>query len=156
MVDDQGIEGVGFGWINVRRTDSSARHDLIEWPYDVEQPIAPVIAEWGAYVDLDRTLDDDALLATHLAVRDDVRQETFGTPGSADPETIVLRQQRGFRRARTADTVEAGLVGASDGDLSVGQILAALATLLDRDATELARDYLPTVRDLVREGFLTG
>ena len=67
-------------------------------------------------------------------VRVDVRQETVGEVGAADPETIVLRQQRGMRRARQADTVEAGLVGACDGDLTVGQILDALATLLDEDA----------------------
>lgn len=152
--DAQGIEGVGFGWINLRRTDATGRHDLIEWPYDVEQPIAPAIAQWGAYADLDRALDDDALLDAHLVVREDVRQETFGAPGSADPESIVLRQQRGFRRARTADTVEAGLVGACDGDLSVGQILGALATLLERDVDDLVGTYLPTVRELMLEGFL--
>ena len=47
----------------------------------------------------------------------------------------MLRQQRGMRRARQADTVEAGLVGACDGDLTVGQILDALASLLGEDAT---------------------
>ena len=66
----------------------------------------------------------------------------------------MLRQQRGFRRARTADTVEAALVGACDGDLSVAQILGALAVLLQRDEAELRTTYLPVVRDLVAEGFL--
>ena len=47
--------------------------------------------------------------------------------------TVVLRQQRGLRRARQVDTVEAALVGACDGELTVGQILDALAQLLDRD-----------------------
>ena len=56
-------------------------------------------------------------------MRVDVRQETVGEVGVGDPETIVLRQQRGMRRARQADTVEAGLVGASDGDLTVRQLV---------------------------------
>ena len=37
----------------------------------------------------------------------------------------MLRQQRGLRRARQVDTVEAAVVGACDGDLTVGQILDA-------------------------------
>ncbi|HQR28506.1 MAG TPA: hypothetical protein PLP61_15795, partial [Nocardioides sp.] len=76
-------------------------------------------------------------------------------PGAEDPATILLRQQRGLRRARAVDTVEAGLVGACDGDLTVGQILGALAVLLDRDVETLRTTYLPTVAELVAEGFLT-
>ena len=152
---DQGIEGVGFGWINLRRTEpETPRHDLLEWPYEVEQPIAPAVEAWGEAADLDRSLPDAALLRTHLQVRADVRQETHGPPGASDPETIVLRQHRGFRRARTADTVVAGLVGAADGDLAVGDLLGALAVLLERDAADLVTTYLPTVRELVGEGFL--
>ncbi|MFZ5846563.1 MAG: DUF7059 domain-containing protein [Actinomycetota bacterium] len=154
--EEQGVEGVGFGWINLRRTDRPApvlRFE--EWPYDVEQPLGPEIADWARRVDREQALADDELLAARLVTRVDVRQETFGAPGEADPEQIVLRQQRGLRRARTADTVEAGLVGACDGELAVGQVLAALATLLDRDPAALARDYLPVVRELLVEGFLT-
>jgi hypothetical protein len=146
--EEQGIEGVGFGWINVR-AGGSGRHELLDWPYEVEQPIGPAVAEWGAavHVAADET--------SHLVVRPDVQQETHGAPGAADPETIVLRQQRGLRRARKADTVEAALVGACDGELSVGQILAALVDLLDLDAAEVRATYLPGVRELVAEGFLT-
>ena len=81
-------------------------------------------------------------------------QETHGEPGAEDPETIVLRQQRGLRRARQVDTVEAALVGACDGELTVGQILDALATLTERDPAELRATYLPVVRELFVEGFL--
>ena len=71
-----------------------------------------------------------------------------------DPAEIVLRQQRLFRRARQVDTVEAALVGACDGELSIDQILAALGQLLDREPADLRATYLPVVRDLVTEGFL--
>jgi hypothetical protein len=126
-----------------------------EWPYEVEQPLGPEIADWGRRVDLERSLNDAALLGTRLAARVDVRQETVGEPGAEDPERIVLRQQRGLRRARQADTVEAALVGACDGDLSVGQILDALADLLDREPADLRTSYLPVVREMLVEGFLT-
>jgi hypothetical protein len=99
-------------------------------------------------------VDDGTLAARHLVARADVHQETDGRPGAEHPETIVLRQQRGLRRARRADTVEAALVGACDGDLPVGAILAALAELLELDVAEVRGTYLPVVRELVVEGFL--
>ena len=152
-LEETGIEGIGFGWINVR-LGGGGRHELIEWPYDVEQPIGPAIHDWGtAAADLDGLTDDD-LVASTLRAREDVQQETVGRPGAEDPEAIVLRQQRGFRRARTADTVEAAFLGACDGDLSVGQLLGALAELTGTDAAELRATYLPVVRELVGEGFL--
>ena len=38
----------------------------------------------------------------------------------------MLRQQRGFRRARAADTVTAAVVGACDGELAIGPLLDAV------------------------------
>ena len=148
--EEQGIEAVGFGWINLRRSGAADPvRELLEWPYDVEQPIAPAIRDWAAGVDAEVGAD------AHLVVRPDVQQETTGEPGAADPEVVVLRQQRGLRRARRADTVEAALVGACDGDLSVGQILDAVSELLELDPAQTRATYLPVVRELVTEGFLS-
>ncbi|MDX6358501.1 MAG: hypothetical protein QOH37_1555 [Nocardioidaceae bacterium] len=146
----EGIEGIGFGWINLRRgkpADTRAR-ELLDWPHAVEQPIATAVREWGDAARVEVSADD------HLVSRPDVQQETVGAPGAEHPETIVLRQQTGLRRARRVDTVEAALVGACDGELSVGRILDALATLLDRDSGDLRTTYLPVVRELVAEGYL--
>lgn len=161
-LDEQGVEAIGFGWINLRRristgsTDERATVRFDEWPYDVEQPVAPAIAAWGDAVDLlDALPSDEALLARRLVVRSDVQQETVGLPGEPDPEAVVLRQQRGLRRARKADTVEAALVGACDGELTVGQILDAVAQLLDAEPAATRAAYTSVVRELVAEGFLT-
>ena len=116
------------------------RHQLLDWPYDVEQPIGPAIAEWGDAVGA------EVAEADHLVARPDLLQETQGRPGAEDPSTIVLRQQRGLRRARQVDTVEAAFVGACDGELSVGQIIAALAQLLEQDVDDVRRDVLPLAR----------
>ncbi len=156
--EEQGIEAVGFGWINLRKRPADApgtpTYRLEEWPYDVEQPIAPAIGAWGEAVDALKSLEGEALFDALLVVREDVQQETVGAPGAEDPSTVVLRQQRGFRRARKADTVEAALVGACDGELTVGQILDALAHLLDEDPVETREGYAEKVRELVAEGFL--
>ncbi|MCY7400487.1 MAG: class I SAM-dependent methyltransferase [Nocardioides sp.] len=152
-LEQTGIESIGFGWVNVR-LGGSGTQELLEWPYDVEQPIGPAIHSWGGAVAALHGLTDEGLLATHLAARSDVQQETVGRPGAEDPEAIVLRQQRGFRRARTADTIEAGFVGACDGDLTVAQLFAALAQLTGTEEPAVRQSYLPVVRELVGEGFL--
>ncbi len=152
--DEQGVEAVGFGWLHLRRVDREPERHLEEWPFEVEQPLGAEVAERARRTGFLAGTGDEALLAARLSTRVDVRQETVGEPGAADPETIVLRQQRGMRRARAVDTVEAGLVGACDGDLSVGQILDALAALLGEDPAVLRRDRLGAVRGLVTDGFL--
>jgi protein-L-isoaspartate O-methyltransferase len=146
-LDDQRVEAIGFGWVNLRN-GGSGRHELWDWPYDVEQPIAPAIADWADGISTDASAD------ARLLLREDVVQETVGPAGAEDPATIVLRQQRGFRRARQADTVVAALVGACDGELAIGPLLDAVAQLLDHDPAETRATYLPVVRELVDEGFL--
>jgi hypothetical protein len=153
--DEQGIEAVGFGWLHLRRVeDREPVQHLEDWAFEVEQPLGAEVVDRFRRLDLLAVTSDDALLAGRLRSRIDVRQETVGEPGAADPEVIVLRQQRGMRRARQVDTVEAGLVGACDGDLSVGQILDALATLLGEDPATLREQRLGVVRELVTDGFL--
>lgn len=152
--EEQQVEGVGFGWLNLRRTGAEPVLRLEEWPYDVEQPLGPEVTAWGRRTDLLRSTGDRDLGGSRLVLRDDVRQETVGEPGAEDPERIVLRQQRGLRRARQVDTVEAAVVGACDGELALGQILDALATLLDRAPEALHREYLRPVRELIADGFL--
>ena len=148
--EDQRIEAVGFGWVNLRRgsTGAGGARSLLDWPYDVEQPIADAIRDWGG------AARAEVGQGSRLVARPDLVQETAGPVGAEDPATIVLRQQRGFRRAHQADTVIAALVGACDGELTVGQILDAVASLLDLDAAETRATYLPQVRDLVADGFL--
>ncbi|MBC7595705.1 MAG: methyltransferase [Kineosporiaceae bacterium] len=154
--DDQGIEGIGFGWLCLNKAGRDKPVLRLEdWPYEIAQPLGPHIAAWGDRMDAIEGLGDDALLASRLRHAADVVQETVGPVGADDPEHIVVRLQRGVRRARPVDTVEAGLLGASDGELSVGQILDALASLLDTVAAETRTTYLPKVRELLNEGFLT-
>ena len=153
--EQERVTGVGFGWITLRRTDRAVPSVRVEeWPYEVEQPLGPEVSAWLGRADTLADLDDDGLLATRWRVRADVRQETVGAPGAADPEVVLLRQQRGLRRARRVDTAEAALVGASDGDLTAGQLVDAVAALLSQDAGTLRRGIVGPLRELVTDGFL--
>ncbi len=136
--EGQDIEAVGFGWLHLRRVDREPVLHLEEWPYEIEQPLGAEVADRARRLDFLAGTSDEELLGARLTSRVDVRQETAGDPGATDPESVFLRQQRGMRRARQVDTVEAGLVGACDGELSVGQILDALAVLLGDSAATAA------------------
>ncbi|HET7357089.1 MAG TPA: methyltransferase [Nocardioidaceae bacterium] len=152
---EQRIDGVGFGWVNLRRTGRGELR-LEEWPYEVEQPLGPEVAAWARRTDLlaDRLRDSEGLLDRRLVLREDVRQETVGVPGAADPEVVLLRQQRGMRRARQVDTATAAAAGACDGDLPLGAILDAVATVLERPRDQVREQLVGTIRDLVADGFL--
>ena len=56
--------------------------------------------------------------------------------------------------AAIVGTALAGLVGACDGELTVGQLLGGIGALLDVPVAELTSTLLPAVRDLVRDGVL--
>lgn len=152
--EELGIEAVGFGWFNLRSPLGSTGGDvrLEEWRWEVEQPLGPEIDRHFARAADLRDLTDDALLASRPVLAADVVQETFGPAGAEDPSQIVLRRQTGMRRAVQVDTVTAALAGAADGELSTGQLLAAIGELVGEvDVPE----RLEQVRSLVQDGYVT-
>lgn len=154
--DDQGVEAVGMGWVVMRasgRDEASVRVE--DWPYEVEQPLGPHVAAWARRVDVLSAIDDATLLGASLVRASDVVEERVGPPGAADPTAIVLRTGRGMRRARQVTTSVAAFVGACDGELSVGQIADALATLLPAQALSLREELATAARALVLDEFLS-
>ena len=152
--EEIGAEGVGFGWINLRRTDGQSRLRAEVWPYEVAQPLGPEVDAYFAREAALDALDDSGLLGSRLKLRSDILQQTEGIPGAADPAVVMLRQQIGMRRARQVDTTTAAWVGACDGDLPLGTIIDAVAELLGSDADTTRAEALVTARELVAEGYL--
>ncbi|MDT3395172.1 methyltransferase [Streptomyces sp. B1866] len=146
---------VGFGWIALRRSGAERPSVTVEeWPHPVEQPLGDTVADHFARQDFLRAHDDAALLTRRFRLAAEVTQEQVGLPGAEDPEHVILRQQRGMRRATTVDTVGAGFAGACDGTLGAGRILDAIAQLLGEEPV-LLRDRAPeSIRLLVEQGFL--
>lgn len=153
--EEDGVEGIGFGWISLRRTDAAEPVVRVEeWPHAVEQPLGAEVAAWFARQRRLRAHDDAALLDTAFTLAPGVLQEQTGQPGAEDPEYVVLRQQRGMCRADRVDTVGAALAGASDGRLTAGAIVDAIAELLGEDRTALREAVPDPLRSLVADGFL--
>jgi methylase of polypeptide subunit release factors len=149
------IEAVGLGWITVRRSETTQPSIRIEhWPYAIEQPVATALTAELDAADLLRRLDDEQLLAARWQLADDVVEETAGAPGAADPQHIVLRQQRGLRRGAEVDTALGGVVGACDGELPLEVLIDSVAGLLDVPPGPLRTELVPRLRGLIGEGFL--
>jgi methylase of polypeptide subunit release factors len=153
--EERGTKAVGFGWISLRRTGSESPSVIAEeWPHPVEQPLGAEVRAHFERQDFLRRTGDAGLLASHFVLADEVVQEQVGLPGAEDPEHVVLRQNRGMRRATKVDTVGAGFAGVCDGTLPAGRILDAIAQLLGEDPVAL-RDRTPAaIRLLVEQGFL--
>ncbi|MFE3740807.1 methyltransferase [Streptomyces sp. NPDC059134] len=151
----RGTKAVGFGWISLRKSGAAQPSIVVEeWPHSVEQPLGESVRAHFERQDYLRARDDAALLADHFVLAAEVVQEQVGLPGAEDPEHVVLRQNRGMRRATKVDTVGAGFAGVCDGSLSAGRILDAIAQLMGEDPV-LLRDRTPqSIRLLVEEGFL--
>ncbi|MFD3941266.1 methyltransferase [Streptomyces sp. NPDC058579] len=153
-------KAVGFGWITLRKNAAVASGAVEpsivveEWPHPVEQPLGDTVVAHFERQDYLRSRDDAALLADRFILASEVVQEQVGLPGAEDPEHVVLRQNRGMRRATKVDHVGAGFAGVCDGTLSAGRILDAIGQLMGEDPV-LLRDRTPqAIRLLVEEGFL--
>ncbi|MGW7517036.1 DUF7059 domain-containing protein [Streptomyces sp. NPDC054796] len=151
----RGTKAVGFGWITLRKSGAESPSVVAEeWPHPVEQPLGEEIRSHFTRQDFLRSVDDAALLKYRFVLADEVVQEQVGLPGAEDPEHVVLRQNRGMRRATKVDTVGAGFAGVCDGSLPADRILDAIAQLVDEDPVVL-RDRTPeAIRLLVEQGFL--
>lgn len=151
--DEQGVEAMNFGWINLRRTDRDTPVIHLEH-YDapVDDPPGAAVLAWGEAVD---ALAKGDPLDQRWRLAEGVVQETAGPVGADDPALIAVRQLRGLGRRRQVDTIETGLLASCDGELTAGQILDAIAHLLDLDAAEVRQRYSGSLSTLVTEGFVT-
>jgi Methyltransferase small domain len=150
------VAAVGFGIVTLRRpvAGGPTLRRLEEHTGALHQPLGAHVAATLAAHDWLAARDDAALAAERLTAAPDVTEERYLTPGSTDPTVVLLRQGGGLGRAVRAGTALAGLVGACDGELTVGQLVGGIAALFEVPAAEVAADVLPSVRGLVRDGLL--
>lgn len=151
--DARGVEGIAFGYLTFRRP-STPREPWVrleEITGTLGSGLAQTIADTLECVDRLARTSDDELLTWHLQVPSDVTEERYYRPGAPDPTVILLRQGGGFARTVQLDTLGAAAVGACDGDLSVGQICAALATLTEVEPAVVVAEILPTIRGLITD-----
>lgn len=154
--DARGVEAIAFGYVILRRPAQEREPwvRLEEITGTITPGLGEVLAQTLRHVDLLAHIGDAELLDARIEVPGDVTEERYYRPGAPDPNVILLRQGGGFARTVQVDTLTAAAVGACDGDLSLGQICAALASLVGAEEEAVARDVLPTVRGLLTDGIL--
>ncbi len=155
----RGVEAVGLGFVVLHAPPASAAgrqrwRRLEELGGPAQGPLGGHVAAVLAAREVLAATDDAALLGMRLRVADDVTEERHPRPGEAGPRAVLLRAGGALGRVASVGTALAGLVGACDGELAVGQVVTALSALLDVDAGALREELLPQVRGLVEDGLL--
>ncbi|GAA1404592.1 methyltransferase [Glutamicibacter uratoxydans] len=151
--DSRGVGAVGFGLVYFRKPANGRatlrRFEQITHP--IEQPVAPTLQR-------DIAMNDELAAAGedfknwHLEVADDVTEERHQRPGAEHPGVILLRQGAGLRRTELLDTAQAGFASASDGELSVSQLVVALDSLISEGDHEFADKLYEAISRLLRHG----
>lgn len=157
----RGVREIGFGYVLLRHPGGPASSRPLARIERVHGPLGEGGGSLGAHLaeclaahDRQAAWNDAELAAARLHVAGDVTEERHYWPGDDDPTAMLLRQGGGFGRAIALDTGLAALVGACDGELTVGAIVAALAQLLEVDERALAAELLPAARALIDDGLL--
>lgn len=147
---DRGVASVGFGYVTLRAsTTGLARFERLDGPVG-----GNLAAHIGVALAAHDWLSRAELTTALLTVASDVTEERHYWPGDEHPTVIDLRQGGGFGRVVPTGTALAAVVGACDGDLSIGAICGAIAQLLEVDEQELLAEVLPGIRELVETGML--
>ncbi len=161
----RGVTQIGFGWVWLRKRANTAPLHRCEYLTGaVHQPVA---GAWAASVARHDAVHTDnpgwALADTHLTVPDWVTYEQYQRFGVEHPEVLMARSGTGFCRHVRLDTATAAVLGACDGELTAGQLTAAVAGLLDLDDTqtdalqdEITRLYVDGFLDVFEHDTATG
>ena len=148
-----GTGAIGMGFVALRRLDEAEAASGGRRAYDLSLDGS---VPRGADVSWALTsLRGPQLWDTALTRASDVREERHYVPGSPDPELLILHQGAGLGRSVPVSSAVSAVVGASDGELTVGQIAAAVATLTGAQAQQVREEVEAPLRDLIRWGFLT-
>ena len=175
----RGVVGVGMGYISVRAPEgesgdwdagdsnaaglnaagSNAEDSAKRRPWRrFEELSGPAPIDLHGYVegvwahrDLLRA-GDSALLAARLVCRG--VEHRLHAPGQPEPFMLKLAQVAGFAAEVQVTSAVAGVVGACDGELTLGALCDAVAQLLGEPAEDVRTEVLPAVRELVGLGIL--
>ncbi|MDR7349670.1 methylase of polypeptide subunit release factors [Glycomyces algeriensis] len=148
------VAGVGFGFINVRRTEGPTTVVCEEARHAVETPWRDRVQDWFAV--RDRDLEPETLWQARLRVADGVvLQQTAGIGDEGwDVDRQWLQQANGMRYAEELDPLLVQFMGACDGEAEVRLQVQLLADTYGAAPAMLYAQLYPVIRRLVERGFL--
>ena len=152
--DEADVEGVGFGWVLLRRAGSPHRVAVETLTHPVDQPLGPHFAGWLDRIDWLRGQDDQALLDARLVVAPAARLDIAHAPPDWTAVGQALLLDEGFRWQLPCDDATAAIVRGCEGDTPLRSLVAVLGAVLDEPESELVPAVCATVRGLVDRGLL--
>ena len=157
--DQAGVDGVGFGWVVLRRGDAPHRVAVETVAHPVDQPLGPHLAAWLDRVAWLRGRDDEALLDARLLVAPTARLDVAYTPPDwespeSGPAGRSLLLDEGLRWSLPCDEATAAIVRGCDGRTPLRSLVAVLCVVLGEPESQVAPAVCATVRGLVDRGLL--
>lgn len=154
--DDNKIDGVGFGFVTLRRTAGGASPTVVceDLRQAFDDPLGVEAAAWLDRVAWLRSHPD--LLDIRFTVPPSVVLEQIGSPGDEGWETTQRRLHRidGPGWQHEVDALAAALLAGCRGILPLGDLLGLLSAAHGEPVGTLVDAALPMVRELVRHGML--
>lgn len=156
--DANQVEGVGFGFITLRRTGSGSPTVLCEDLLDAPAGLGgDDVSGWLDRVEWLRRHPGDAdVLDSRMTLAPGVLLEEVSSAGPDGwaPVVATVRSGENAGWRHEVDAPAAALLAGCQGALSLGELIGLLAAAHDRNTDELVASSLPAVRELVRHGLL--
>jgi hypothetical protein len=148
------VEGVGFGFINVRRIEGPSAIVCEEARHAVETPWRDRVGDWFAMREND--LEPETLWQAKLRVADGVvLQQSAAIGGEGwDVDRQWLQQAKGMRYAEELDPLIVQFMGACNGEAEVRLQVQLLADTYGAEPAMLYAQLYPVIRHLIERGFL--
>ena len=156
--EQRNVCGIGLGVLALQRP----RELMSGVPVTVFEEVVTTTTAPGKYVGRTMTeifenpgISDPAITNDAVFERaEDVREERHFEPGQVDPQVIIATQGDGFGRRIQLNTSMSAVLGASDGELTVGQIVSALHILTEEEHDVISDRVYDQIAHLVRAGML--
>ncbi|MEV0946411.1 methyltransferase [Rhodococcus sp. NPDC049939] len=148
------VEGVGFGFVYLRRTDAPTDLMAEDLTHGFSDPLG---GEALAYFDRVAWLREHDVLTARFRVDESTALERVFLPSEDGWNQVVARLHRGGGPAwqhEVDDLLAALVAGMSGGSLELGELIELLAIAHDVDAEVLALSAVPVVQSLVRHGLV--
>ncbi|HEU5129864.1 MAG TPA: class I SAM-dependent methyltransferase [Glycomyces sp.] len=152
--DENEVEGVGFGMVNLRRVEGSGEVVCEEARHAVATPWADRVADWFALREAD--LSPETLWESKLRLAEGTALQQAAALGGDgwEVERQWLQQRHGMRYAEEVDPLIVAFLGACDGTAPVRLQVQLLAETYGAETAMLYAQLHPVVRRLVERGFL--
>ncbi|NLE79527.1 MAG: methyltransferase [Rhodococcus sp.] len=154
-LEDADVEGIGFGFVYLRRTDSPSDLLAEDLTHGFEDPLG---SEALDYFDRVAWLREHDVLTARFLVDEHTALERVHLPGDDGWEQVVVRVHRGngpLWQHEVDDLTAALLAGMRADGLPLGELVEILAYAHDEDPEAIAEAAVPVVHSLVRHGLVT-